>query len=272
MINNNNPRRGNGNYQKKLDSITKLKILHYLSVKPYSYHSLWDETHIQRNRLRKILDNFTETGVLISHKYKWNIDYFNTNNICDAKNALTYYVLNLDNEEALRWLTNIPLDTYVKDIYRSLILKEELQKVEKEMKRRRMKFNATTDDPGSSLEEFKIVKNMDYLFLPWIYLSENEKLNYNQQYFKYSFFEPLIDKSKIPAPLQDLYDNSKFLYNANSESKQYLDQIRYHAIVRYVLSLSKRHDLSKYDILIHLSYLNPTRVNYLFLWHAIRKY
>ncbi len=272
MIKKNPPHRGSGIYQKDLDSLTKLKILHYLSVKPYPYQSLWAETRIQRNRLRKILNSFVETGILISHKYKWKTDYLGTNYICDAKNALTYYVLNLESEKGLRWLTNIFLDTYVKDVYRSLILKERLQTVRKEMKKRRMKLKITPDDPKWLLEEFKIVKNMDYLFLPWLYLPENEKLNYNQQYFKYSFVEPRIEESKLLAPIQDYFDNSKFLYHANSESKRHLDQLRYRAIVKYVTRLWKKRDLSKYDILIHLSYLNPTRENYFFLWYAIKEY
>lgn len=267
--------RATGQYQENQHALTRLKVVHKLAVKPYSYQSLWTETRIQRNKLREILDSFVETSAVISHKYIWKTDYSGTNDVCTAKTGLKYYILDLDSKESLYYLKDINLNTYAKDFYR--YVKVVLSNIEN------FKRNGASQKDLQSLishatkgpvnEIYQIVKNMDHSFSPLLYTPEDERRDYNKQFLEHSFIEEFKkDNPQYFSPFREFLDNSKFLYDVDSEFQQFFDQMEYRMTVRNVLKVCKKYDLSKYDVLIHLSHLYPTRENYLFLWSAIKEY
>ena len=134
---------GKGDYQITLESINILKIFHRLTVHPYPYELLWYLTSIQRNRLRSLLNEFVRKKMVIPHKYK-TIDKFpEETKLIEIKPHLIYYILDLDNEDSLRYLRDLELDEIVKDCFRINFIYPFLRKMKtKKMNSKKRMFNS----------------------------------------------------------------------------------------------------------------------------------
>ena len=90
--------RGRGKLQKSLLEQTQLKIVQALSIKPYRYEELRDETRIHRNILRLRLDDLVFETIIIRHKFR-----------CAPKNKFSkyngvYYILNYTDPKTIKIL------------------------------------------------------------------------------------------------------------------------------------------------------------------------
>ena len=149
--------------------------MHRLSVKPYTYEQLREETKIQRNRLRRILYFFIDKKIVITHKYNFIENTTWSSDNPKPKTGLNYYVLDLDNKESLRYLIDIDLDNKIK--YYSRLNSEKRQSIEKVIK----KLNSLEKTKGveyylieynKALQIFKTVENTDPSFFPYMYSEE----------------------------------------------------------------------------------------------------
>jgi hypothetical protein len=121
---------GKGSYHDTLETLNKLKIIYRISIKPYYYDLLWSETKIQRNRLKKILDHFIDKKAVILHEYNFLNKTFHENDNTTIKTGLKYYILDIDNKESIKYLTNIFLDYIIKHIKSNQTGNDFLKKME----------------------------------------------------------------------------------------------------------------------------------------------
>lgn len=268
--------KGKGDYQRTLDILSKVKVLHRLSIKPYNYQQLWHETRIQRNRLRRILEHFVDKKIVIPHKFRWIKGFTNNNRDIQIKPGLTYYILDLSINESLTYLTDARSDTIVKDYVKFSKIFPVASK--RKGQGRDVWGNKTPTYRKPSFEVkrnkriqlIKMVKNMDMFFTPWLY-SPEQKDNFLKIRDNFSFFTDLRNKnpelySKFKTVMSDprtSFDNNVIIFNYKgaelTENK-----------ARNLLAICKTNNLSKYDFLIYTSWNFPSRENYIEIWNMIK--
>lgn len=120
--------RGEGERQKKDRQFTTSKVIAYLTVSPFTYQQLQNESKIQRQTLRQILDSLVMQKVVKKHRFtiqndphiEHNSTYYLVDwskNKIEPRQLLQYYFNNNNNKsiEKVRHLTS--KDIMVKDTY-----------------------------------------------------------------------------------------------------------------------------------------------------------
>lgn len=254
---------GKGQYQDDLDMINRLKVLHKLSIKPYTYEILRNETKIQRNRLRTILNYFVDKKIVIPYKYTKFNKIFDKNNNNIIKNGL-YHILDIDNEESLKYLADIIWDLRIKylfdndkdfgDYYR------ETNK-ERSLHEKGYKYSTIYKKNNKYIQSLNVVKNTDPLFFPGLYLKD---FNYNIK----------VDEIAKKWPhLLNTY--AKYMFAIDKElSNKDLDfsLLKHMEEIKNLLIYQTNNRLSKYDILIFYSWTCPSRYAYVEYWNAIKNH
>jgi hypothetical protein len=86
--------RGLGEMQKNERMLTNYKIIGALYVQPYTYQQLWIATKIQRNTLKRRLDQLVNDRIIIKHRYnfrKYSEKYYSRRD---------FYLLNWANKQS----------------------------------------------------------------------------------------------------------------------------------------------------------------------------
>lgn len=271
--------KGLGKYQITYDELNKLKVIHYLTIKPYSYELLWNNSRIHRNKLRKILDYFTEKKIVLPHKLNSTDFSIFTNRKIKIKPNLTYYILNLDSKESLKHLKNVRYDQYVKD---GMIFDKNYIRLNTAVSQHNKKINGKKycfrrkKDPDVVLlnkikQEYEIIRKMDYFFSPLLYFPKEEKDEYFRLCEKYSPISKLKDN-----PIQYEY-YMKLLYKYSGDKNRFKQSSFKNQVINIdkILKIIKdrlEHGFTKYDILILLSWHYPSRENYLKFWELLKLY
>lgn len=267
--------RGKGDYQDTLESITELKIIQKLAIKPYNYELLRNETKIHRNRVREILDSFTKMGVVIPHKYNFINTTINGYECIKIKPGLEYYILDLDNKQSLKYLRDIKLDTKIKDYIKffKVTYAHKGIKMRYSTKNKRIMsfcFRDRNEIEYNKIKQFiKISLNSDPSFSIVPYLLPEQVFEFNRQ--EYSFLTKLRETNfeRYSEYMQILNvdnmksDNNHFeLYKKQKEIKE--------DTIKNLLEYCSIRGLSRYDLLIFLSWSFPSQENYIKFWNIIR--
>ncbi len=256
-------RPGRGQYQDDLDSINKLKVLHKLSIKPYTYELLRNETKIQRNRLRIILNYFVEKRIVIPYRCTIFKKLFSKNNNKTLKNGL-YYILDINNEESLRYLTDIFMDLRIKHLFDSNIeFGDQYRKINRErsLNEKRYRNSAVHKKNNKYVQLLNVVKNTDPFFHPGVYIKD---FNYNIQLDEIA--------KKVPHLLNTF---AKYMFVIDKElSNKDLDftLLKHIEEIKNLLLYQTNNRLSKYDILLFYSWTYPSRYVYVKYWNTIKNY
>ena len=237
---------------------------------------LWNETKIQRNRLRSLLNDFVDLEMIIVHKFIPVVIPSINNKKIKIKSGLKYYILDIDNKKSLSYLTDIRLDTLIKDHLKINVINPKLYK--RHSKKRDIR-ERTFDHYGyydnikrnKETERLKIVRKMDYSFSPLLYLPPAQRDDYYDMGIKYSLFTRLKERNPIlHAEYMKILSEHGINLNSplrrpkiNMESK--IEEIR------NILSSCKRRK-SKYDILIQLSWYCSSRESYIEIWNTLKKF
>jgi hypothetical protein len=179
--------RGKGDHQDLLESITELKVIQKLAIKPYTYELLRNKNKIHRNRLREILNSFTKRKIVTPHKYNFINTTVNGYENIKIKTGLVYYILVLDNKESLKYLRNIKLGTQIKDYLKfyKVVFAHTGKKIMYSTKNKRELFFCFRDpneiENNRILQGIKIALNFDPSFSLLPYLLPEQINEYNRQ-------------------------------------------------------------------------------------------
>lgn len=267
---------GKGSYHDTLESITRLKVIHKLTIKPHSYELLRNETKIHRNRLRALLDYFTEKKAVIPHKYNFINTTVNGHESTKIKTGLEYYILNLDNKESRIYLRDIKNDSLIKLL--TVIEKTKFILYERELRhlKRKRQSSDWLKKPQEKyynrrIQLIKAARNTDPSFSVFPYLLPEQKEEYTKE--EYSVFPGLKESnSEMYLKYMQILDQEKTKHDNNNHLPlcKKLKEIKDEQIKNLLIYCDIRR-LSQYDLLIYLSWSFPSRENYIKYWNTIKK-
>lgn len=269
-----NEMRGKGHYQDHLESITEFKIIQKLAIKPYNYQLLRNETNIHRNRLQTLLDRFTNKKMVFLQKYHFIDTAINGYENTKIKTGLEYYVLNLDNEETLKYLRNINLDTRIKYyLYRYRFVFGEASLIRFSTNNKGVKASSKdrkVTEWNKDKQCIKIAYNFDPSFSLSPYLSPIDGVKCFIKQYRYLTEIKRLDKLSSDV-LKISNENKVNSYGNNFGLYGEINEIKEETI-KNLLKYCFIKGLSRYNLLIFLSWSFPSQENYIRFWNIIKSY
>ncbi len=119
------------------------------------------------------MDYFIDKKAIILHEYNFINKTFHENDNTIIKTGLKYYILDIDNKESLKYLTNIFLDYIIKHVEFDRTGNELFKKYMKESftisSKKAIEINYEFNTLKIFIQLLKVLSNADPTFSPYIY-------------------------------------------------------------------------------------------------------